>query len=35
MVIGERLAMPGFAAAAGTGPIKLAALDAFCARVAG
>jgi len=35
MVIGERLAMPGFEAAAGAGPIKLAALDAFCARVAG
>ncbi|MDP9812131.1 alpha-glucosidase [Rhizobium tibeticum] len=35
MVIGERLAMPGFDAVIGTGPIKLAALDAFCARVAG
>lgn len=35
MVIGERLAMPGFEAVTGTGPIKLAALDAFCARVAG
>ncbi|CAN7405350.1 beta-galactosidase BglA [Rhizobium sp. LjRoot258] len=35
MVIGERLAMPGFEAVIGTGPIKLAALDAFCARVAG
>ena len=35
MVIGERLAIPGFEAVTGTGPIKLAALDAFCARVAG
>ncbi|WP_028747066.1 alpha-glucosidase [Rhizobium mesoamericanum] len=35
MAIGERLAMPGFEREAGSGPIKLAALDAFCARVAG
>lgn len=33
MVLGEPLEMPGFEAVAGTGSVKLAALDGFCARV--
>lgn len=33
MGIGEALAMPGFEAAVGRGPIMLAPLDGFCARV--
>jgi alpha-glucosidase len=33
MVLGDRLPMPGGAAVAGAGAVKLGALDAFCARV--
>jgi alpha-glucosidase len=33
MVLGAPLAMPGFDAVAGKGPVKLGPLDAFCARV--
>ncbi|MBP2444640.1 alpha-glucosidase family protein [Rhizobium leguminosarum] len=33
MVLGEPLEMPGFEAAAGSGLVKLSALDGFCARV--
>jgi alpha-glucosidase len=32
-VLGAPLAMPGFDAVAGKGPVKLGPLDAFCARV--
>ncbi|NEJ73344.1 alpha-glucosidase [Rhizobium phaseoli] len=33
VVLGERLELPGFDAVAGSGLVKLAALDGFCARV--
>lgn len=33
MVLGDRLPMPGGAAVAGAGAVKLGALDAFCGRV--
>ncbi|EJC80567.1 glycosidase [Rhizobium leguminosarum bv. trifolii WSM2297] len=33
VVLGEPLEMPGFEAVAGTGSVKLAALEGFCARI--